>query len=897
IELEAFTRQKIFELARQTIERPDFLIPIPGNDDSIPSGQAALTKAFAEVKQTIQHCCDAQDKLFLLLSNLITELAKTETFSSEWESFFDLHNRLLPVIQTKGDSIISTKTKGAAKNWSGRIDEARNNATELFLALQQLHTAYANRLVSQWYEPLQELRTIHQELLRKNGEARFDDFIEGAIAFLSEPQHPGNSIGEFLHLDEAQDTDPRQTIFIERMLTRATSEHASLFAVGDVKQSIYLFRNADVTQFAERLRGLLLAANPEAVQYLTANFRSTPGIVQFVNELFRELFPDEYVAMEAVVTASNPPSLVIIDGEYPSRAKMEDMDADSAAAVAGYLAQCRERGELPRTADGEIAWNEIAILLTNSSKATFYESALRQHHTPYLNETPRGFFTTDIIADIANALAVIANPYDGIGLLGALRGSLFAISDRDLWDWQQALQAASESATLHLMPAPAGVSPTLANALHGLWQLHCEASTLPLAAIVQKLYRQAHLIERTWYDGGGAAVRGKLEGILTAARRMPAVTTVSEFAEWLRAGRSEPSREAQFIFPEEPAVRLLTVHGAKGLEFEWVIVHGAGNWGESRRNNATGMVHTNNNGEVELGFQKWFRTNGFAEAAAEQLAKEAAEQRRLLYVACTRAKRRLILPTLEKSRKTPRDFSYRTSIREAAQTLSPDEVQLLAVTDCITQPTPPIEAALPDASILPPEPYSTIEIRAISSFHEPIPSDAYEKNADVSGESRETGQSFGSYLHKILAVVPFDADTDTVTAIASKLLPEFSLPEDGKQDFLTKAIEYTERFLHSEFAQSFSTATMFEREYPILSQTADGQCLLVGTIDLLVKTSDRWLVVDYKSDKVNSPELLLSQYSNQVQLYCKVVQRLTNEIVDGFMWHLPSSTLIPVPIL
>ncbi|HTQ25558.1 MAG TPA: UvrD-helicase domain-containing protein, partial [Candidatus Binataceae bacterium] len=495
----------------------------------------------------------------------------------------------------------------------------------------------------------------------------FDDLLILAARLLR--RHPEaaaryrRALGALL-VDEYQDTDPIQDEVV-RLLTSEGSAAPELFIVGDEKQSIYRFRGADVTVF-NRERGPLLG------RALRENRRSLPAIVDFVNAVsarsmapgddadakpYRVRWSEEH-RLRAIRSADGAPAVELIvtptGPELDTRA-LRRVEADAIARRCARMVANKAA-----EAAHKVEFGEIALLLRSFMDVAIYEEAFRRAGVPSYTVKGRGFYECKEVNDLAALLATIDDPENPLELATALRSPLFGLSDQCLLD-----------IALHLDERRAATGEA-----RRLWQLFDDAGedfawlgderTAALGArdtliALRKMRERASLtaiivrtLESTCFEAvllgleGGAQRAANVRKLVEIAREFEAhrFLGLGDFVRHLRLLVEEAPREpqAQIAGENDNVVRLMTIHQAKGLEFPVVIVADLG-----RRTPTSNeqIVMT-----AEHGLLVCDTVGAGDESLPNPLAaqyrtavrdQEEAESARLLYVAMTRARDRLIL--------------------------------------------------------------------------------------------------------------------------------------------------------------------------------------------------------------------------------------------------------------
>ena len=441
-------------------------------------------------------------------------------------------------------------------------------------------------------------------------------------------------------VDEFQDTDPLQ---LEMVLSLAEgAPPGSLFVVGDPKQSIYRFRRADIETYEDAKTTL---AGRGEVLTIRANFRSTRAILDTVNGVFDGVmvppadgaYQPAYVALEPSPRTEDggPPAVVALAPDAPPPAGVGEAAAEEARLVAAYLV--REVEEARR-----FRYGDVALLFRAMTSVAAYEDALRAAGVPFRTVGSRTYYDRSEVGWTIAALAAIEDPHDPVALVGVLRSPFFGISDETLLRLH-----AQGGEFCYLRPLPAGADPALAHAWDLLGALHLERNAVPAAAVVERLLSETAVLAAYALEPEGEARVANLLKVLDTARALEATgaLTFRGLVRWLRDRGASRYEEGESAVDAEDAVRLMTIHKAKGLQFPVVVVPDLGREGPWRpptvlADRASGRLAVNLG---ELG-DDVMTTLDWEEAEAREILRVDAESIRVLYVALTRAERHLVLP-------------------------------------------------------------------------------------------------------------------------------------------------------------------------------------------------------------------------------------------------------------
>ena len=483
-------------------------------------------------------------------------------------------------------------------------------------------------------------------------------------------------------VDEFQDTNSIQ----KDILWPLAQGGAKLFVVGDAKQSIYRFRNADVTVFDTTRRET--AAGAGAVDELTVNFRSSPAVVALFNELFRHpamMGPDHpdrklFEAAYSELSAHRAPcdegevnalEVCVIQAQKDAdEAETDDAESDDvdtagmreaeaawiAGRIGGLIAAGHPVGDKRAGGWRPAQPGDFALLFHAMRDVGRYERALRDAGLPYYVVAGRGFYACQEVRDVVNCLATLENNLDEVALIGALRSPMLALSDETLFwlaqtpgPWWQRLQTAAADP-----PAELGADECdkVTFAAETLAALRAAKNRAGLADLVNEIVAHTGLSAALAAQFGGEQKVSNLRKLADIAGEFEQSGhhSLREFIEYITTLQVREEREGQAPTEEEggDSIKLMTVHAAKGLEWPIVFVpdlarQRPGDGGAFRAHPALGLVACERDDE---GKSAWPAMGAAIKAANEE--EDLAERKRQFYVAVTRARDLLVLSASHK---------------------------------------------------------------------------------------------------------------------------------------------------------------------------------------------------------------------------------------------------------
>ena len=683
----------------------------------------------------------------------------------------------------------------------------------------------------------------------------------------------------WLFVDEFQDTDPIQAEVIlllagapspERDWTRVPLRPGALFVVGDPKQSIYRFRRADIDIY-QRVRQRIEATGGKVVT-LTACFRSVPALCDWVNTAFGKLFPTEptahqpgFAGLQAARDESGP-SFGVRAIEVPDTVSGGDaVAAFDAEVIARFI---RAHVDARRRAPGDF------LVLTRTRKALpIYTRALEALRLPVEVSGGAAFAQSTAVTGLADLLRALTDPDDGPAVVGVLRGPLFGLSDPELFRHRQA-----GGGFLVTAPDLAEVAGPVGDALRALRRMYEWTRRLPAPAAVERILEATGLLATTTAGSPGGAEAGDL---LHAVDRIRQITeeggTLADAADALIEDLSSAEVESVPLEPGRTnAVRVMNLHKAKGLEAPVVFLADPVRGWIDRID-----VRVVRDGLSALGYFELSRPKGdygqtvlgrpagWKEHQEQERAYIEAEQRRLLYVAATRARDLLVVSRPAKAGGRSRPW----------QMLEPYLAKAPALA------VPPV--AVPSAPMLPDlsagaraaaeaAREARLEtLRAPSWQVESVTGTAHRAGPYghplQEGKTREpdTGMAWGSLIHFLLEHAMRGPQRNR--AHLERLATWFAFDKPELRRVIPEALDTVERVMAAGFWQEALAAEERAVEVPFavrVEAAGASPLLLHGVIDLAFKTAEGWTLIDYKTDQLAvGIDQLAAHYAPQIRAY------------------------------
>jgi ATP-dependent helicase/nuclease subunit A len=748
-------------------------------------------------------------------------------------------------------------------------------------------------------------------------------------------------------IDEAQDTSPRQWDIVAHIISEFTTGEGArdgvkrtIFAVGDEKQSIFSFQGAAPHEFDLQSRALERKFTEARLQFerlaFKHSFRSGTAILQSVDHVFRDetiyrsIHAENAYPLHEALPDAGPSLIDLWELELPDRRQdiegwRAPFDAVSETSPEVRLARRIQAEIKALIAEGTLTGNagnrrslsygDVLVLVRRRGNAfDAVIQALKHANIPVAGADRLKLTEHIAIIDLMNLADALLLPQDDLALAVALKSPLFGLTDDDLFRlaWQR------KGSLRHALSEHAATDRKFEAALRRLKA--CEARVMqetPFAFYAWLLGGdggRARILRRLGHEANDA-LDEFLELALGYERKAPA--SLQGFMAWLRAADTEVKRDMEITRDE---VRVMTVHGAKGLEAPVVfLVDTTTSPADTTRLKLVRMPQGNAAphapGVVVWAGKKAEDPPAVAAARATMLGETEDEYRRLLYVAMTRAADRLIIGgCMPGNMRKLRELSWYDLI-EKGLAASGLHMQNVPPPDGVVKRYSRLEDASPAAVAASTEPSPTvIPLPAwlrIPVPREPLadnflrPSDSAEQgHALRSGESaqlRARALQRGALVHRLLQSlpdVPSERRRDAALRYLARNAAEWA--EDEREEL---AARVSLLIGDSRFAAVFAPGSRAEVSIAgRLDRPGQPPALVSGQIDRLAVTPAELLIVDYKTNHAPPRTFAAAPaaYIRQLALYRAVLQKLYPQkpVRAALLWtETPELMEIPSPAL
>jgi ATP-dependent helicase/nuclease subunit A len=814
------------------------------------------------------------------------------------------------------------------------------------------------------YRHVAELLRLFSQRFARAKERRagidFEDLQLLAAHLLERTETGAAYRGRFRHLlvDEFQDTNRLQLRLIEAL----RGPQAQLMTVGDELQSIYGFRHADLDVFRERRRAIEASAAAETIP-LSGNFRSRPEVIGAVNAIGQRLL-DDYAPLRVGALPEHPqppgggPAVEMLltgrDGWAEEEIQLDP--TTDARTPANQLAEARFlASRLRELADQGVERGAMVVLLRAFTRLDAHEDSLeRAGLRPYV-VGGRGYWSQQQVADVCALLATICNPLDDQALLGALASPACGVTPDTLW-----LLRAAVGRGRHLWPAvaqatgtgedegvdaerleqiPAAELSLLRRFAETLAGLRRRATSLSLSGLIDAA------VTETGYDLA-VLMRPAGEARFANVRKLMRLAGEFETSEGrdLRglldflAARADADADAQAATALEghDGVRIMTIHSAKGLEFDVVAIpHLSRGLLPPAR---TPLLTVGREPEApRVGMQlRRLGARGVNLYAQRELSedaqrRDAEEELRLFHVGATRARERLLLSGVVGPSPPSRKSHGEAVVERIVAGLEIDRERDSSVEVAPPEPRPGLDASFQPSQIAVRVNLATVEqakalvavrkelgqerdagegpaplvaartarearrplsytaISAASSPDERAPDGERALGGEAGDEqgAADGGAARGRAVHSLLEWSQANGWRAPSADLVRRILASADVGGEsglGEESLLAPFRAWLDS---SFFAERVRGAESCRAEVPLLVEVAD--TVLRGSIDLLVEGNGRPpLIVDYKTDRIDGRGIaeLAARYEIQQAIYALAVAeaRGTEEVELAYVF-------------
>ncbi len=758
-----------------------------------------------------------------------------------------------------------------------------------------------------------------------------------------------------IYIDEYQDSNDVQELLFT-LISGESIGSPNMFMVGDMKQSIYGFRKTSPALFIQKSETYGETGKNKKI-FLSKNFRSRPEVLDFVNHVFQKLMSREiggiaYTAREMLYPGAAYPegaekciSFAIADTDENAAGRMEA----EAYLIAREIEKAMQTEVYdPKTgAYRKACYGDIAVIMRSArDMAGPLRAACAAADIPLYCDMGGGYFESVEISVFLSLLRTLDNPQDDIPLLATLRAPFFGFTEEELAQ----IRLRDRKQLFYFAVKKTAEEDTLLGTkckafLKKLKKWRRQAAFLPTDTLILKLLEETGYLLFVSAAPGGETKKANLELLFEKAHRFEQTSFrgLFQFLQYVEriSSRGDEVGEAKLVGEGENVVRMMSIHKSKGLEFPIVIL--AGTKRQFNRKSIQGpfLFHKDLGigiSHVEPDRRIRYETPARAAIALRKNSEELGEELRVLYVALTRAKERLIITAA-----TDAEGFYKSQKGglSVAEVLHADSFLTLLGRAVKDDDKIPVEIYAPFArnekeekarkwagpekptaqvrKILEyryekeelrqiPSKISVTEFKRLKEETDQISFPLY-KSTELklprfrTMEGNIKGASFGTLMHFIMQNIPYreiHTQADVVayleTLLAKKILSESQ----------AKAVD-TEKifcFWDGEMGRRIRKADRVYREVPFTqtipaslltgeNRHKDEKIVMQGIIDCFFFEGNEIVLLDYKTDAVKSAETIKKRYKNQMECYAMALrQKYFSEISQKVIYLFSNNGII-----
>lgn len=594
------------------------------------------------------------------------------------------------------DRKVTTEYKNEAKEMRDKIKKSINSVLEKTMLYPSKE---ANETMNEVYPILKKIEKMVLEFeekfankKREKNRIDFHDIEHFALQLLIQKDEEGQVIPsniakqlqekyDEIAIDEYQDSN-----LVQEYILNSVSKQNNIFMVGDIKQSIYRFREAKPELFLEKYRNyeevseIPTKGNGRKIK-LFKNFRSREEVLNLTNWFFQQIMSEklgdveydeeEYLNLGASYQEEENrlPELHILDlakeereiesqedGIEEQETEIIEKNVEEAKMVVRLIQELFDKNVMvydKKQGRRKIEYKDIAILLRSTANiAPIYEKELTANHLPVFCDTSSEYLETTEIQTIVALLKIIDNPMQDIPLVQVLRSTIGNFTDNDLVEIRlsDAKGYFYEAMLKKRITATEELRRKIDRFLTQIQSWREEEKELPLNELIWKIYMDTNYYHYVGLLNNGNVKQANLKMLFERAKQYETASFKGlyhfiHFVDRLRQKNNDLS-SAKIVGENDNVIRIMSIHKSKGLEFPVVFVCNTGKQFNKQDLNESILIHQ------ELGFGPNYKNRSLAieyptlakEAIKLQLEKELiSEEMRVLYVALTRAKEKLII--------------------------------------------------------------------------------------------------------------------------------------------------------------------------------------------------------------------------------------------------------------
>ncbi|WP_233680295.1 helicase-exonuclease AddAB subunit AddA [Macrococcoides caseolyticum] len=920
-----------------------------------------LEQALQLIRRAETYCIsEAFDKTLSYLQEIYEALTMPEDLTVQFECIQHLTIGRKPAVKSKDDP--------EAKLMNDLITADIKQVKAIVTNLQGLLYAHPNEMaqdIQAMYGEVEALTGLVKHVIDRFGQLKrerkvidFSDYEHFALQILlnnNEPTEIARYLREHYHeilIDEYQDTNRVQESIIQAIKQHPESQ-GNLFMVGDVKQSIYKFRQAEPELFLQKYAAFKRDNTGKVIE-LSQNFRSRLSVIDDTNAIF------ERIMDETVGDINYDDSQKLYYGApYDEARQSTEMKLINKEALdienpeSHYIARrIKEIVNSEQVYDVKLqryrkaTYKDIAILERSFSNAVSHMQVMKHNHIPFHVSSKEGYFKTDEVETIMSFLRVIDNPLQDIPLAGVLRSIIYQFTANELAMIRRMDTSVYLYQNLRQYKAAGDDEVLLVKVnqvLSDIEDYRNRQQSMRVSDLIRYIYEDTHFIEKYLMLAGGLQREANLKKIISLADHFEqsSYRGLFQFIRYIdnMLSHQKDFGEVNIISDEADVVRMMTVHASKGLEFPFVIYSGLNKQFNFRDTQSELLI------DQRMGLAMHYfdeRANASFPLMLNGVFKhdlkrsQISEELRLMYVAFTRAREKLILvgtvkneETIEQYRNVAMtdklDVFYRmnattplsfilpailqhqaplqipieiiTSISDEGDVASDvNEVEQSASADFL-EALKDYQYAYTEDFLLPTK-ESVSEIKKLEAEDDlttwtyvnqfKLGRKTYDRPKFIS-EEKKTAQEIGTLMHLVMQQLPQKVLSRSELNAFIQQLVEKGLINAGDVRYIN--IDHILQFMAEPIFQYMIQAEEIYHELPFVIGKqylvdAHPDQLVQGMIDCVFKYQGNYYLLDYKTDKViqrlgRSTEATIKAMAQKYEIQMKYYKKALETVLDA----------------
>lgn len=605
--------------------------------------------------------------------------------SSKYDELYDILHTDMKFQRLPSTKCVNEKLKNEVTSVKEKVKLEIDNITKIIYMntrdmIEELNSMYP---IIKWFVNLvSEVSDVYVNKKRNSSQIDFNDYEHLALEVLEDDSIAKQYINKFeeIYIDEYQDTSYIQNVILKKI------SRSNRIMVGDVKQSIYSFRNAEPKLFNNKYdkyktyESIALDKEDEAKIILSKNFRSRKCVLDSVNEIFEKVMSKstgecEYTEKEYLTygggfnedtEVQNKTEVNIIETECKETNISDELEEIGDTEKEAYIiadkikklvSEGKKLYDTKNKKYRDIKYRDIVILLrSTNNKAEIYENALKSYGIPAFSDTTDAFYNGQEVGIILSLLKVIDNMYDDVSLISSMYSIVgkFTLDEliyirnynRKEYFFNSILEAYNDEKN-----QGTEIYFKIKKYIDFLDEVRNYLKTYSIAETLLMIYNQTGIYDSFYLENMGKQKCANLDSLVEMARKFEREekSSLYQFINYIEIMKDKKSKEAdspKLIGEGENVVRILTIHKSKGLEYPVVFIANA-----SKKYNikdvSNELVFDK---KLGIGFdiynihEKIAYPSIIKQAIKEKIkSKIISEEERLLYVAMTRAKEKLYI--------------------------------------------------------------------------------------------------------------------------------------------------------------------------------------------------------------------------------------------------------------